>query len=325
MSAMANTFARLNPRRVGRVVRRRAAIQLYPRMYKARGRIGRFNLYEQAKEFYQRAEALGLGDLRAYNWYHTVDLGQGLVTPGTYDHRGQVPQFHFPEDMTGMDVLDIGSATGFFAFEFERRGANVVSVDVPSIDDFDRFPFEDPKDTLEKVTYMAWHQSAYTEDEYERVFKDATKDDIYRYVVDGPFKLCHQVLGSKVERRYSRIYDVADTDLGRDQFDLVFVGDVLVHTLHPVEALAAISKVCKGTLVVTQHMPERLGLEPALRYVGGEELGEPNLTWWQPNQACLEQLMKKVGFRTVSLAGYNKGAMRPGGTYYDRPILHATK
>ena len=32
--------------------------------------------------FYQRASLLGLGDLRKYYWYHTVDLGDGLVTPG---------------------------------------------------------------------------------------------------------------------------------------------------------------------------------------------------------------------------------------------------
>jgi len=169
-------------------------------------------------------------------------------------------------------------------------------------------------------------QSAYTPEEHERVFgADANAEDIYRYVVDGPFKLCHQVLGSKVERRYSTIYDVAKTDLGVEQFDLVFVGDVVVHTLHPVEALAAVSKVCKGTLVISQHMPERLGSRPAALYVGGAELGEPNLTWWMLNAACLEQLLKKVGFRDVEVVGHNRGAMRPGGVYYDRPILHARK
>jgi tRNA (mo5U34)-methyltransferase len=325
MSAIDSSAGLLQPARVLRIARRRAATRIYPQVHRVRERIPRYSLYEQARRFYQQAEARGLGDLRAYSWYHTVDLGDGLVTPGTYDHRGQLSEFNFPEDMSGMNVLDIGSATGFFAFEFERRGANVVSVDVPSIADFDRFPFEDPEETLEKLSFMARDQSAYTPAEHEQVFGHATPEDIYRYVVDGPFKLCHQVLKSKVERRYARIYDVADTDLGHDQFDLVFVGDVVVHTLHPVEALAAVSKVCKGTLVITQHTFEGLGSRPAALYVGGEKLGEPNLTWWVPNQACLEQLLKKVGFRDVDLVGHNTGAMRPGGVYYDRPILHARK
>jgi hypothetical protein len=70
-------------------------------------------------------------------WYHTIDLGNGLVTPGTYDNRKDLPRFQFPEDMSGMTVLDIGSATGYFAFEFERRGANIISVELPSIADWD--------------------------------------------------------------------------------------------------------------------------------------------------------------------------------------------
>jgi len=36
-----------------------------------------------------------------------------------YDFRQSLPCFQFPEDMRGMRVLDVGSATGFFAFEFE--------------------------------------------------------------------------------------------------------------------------------------------------------------------------------------------------------------
>jgi tRNA (mo5U34)-methyltransferase len=300
-------------------------MRLYPPIYNRLGRIPRYDLYEQARRFYARAEELGLGDLRKYAWYHTVDLGRGLVTPGTYDHRGAVPRFRFPEDMRGMTVLDVGSATGFFAFEFERRGAEVVSVDVPSIEAFDKFPFEDGKQTLEKLAFMARDQSAYSDEEHAAVFGEPSAEEVYECVVDGPFKICHRVLQSKVDRRYSTIYDVAKTDLGRDQFDLVFVGDVLVHTLHPVEALASLASVCGGTLVMSQHMPESLGTKPAALYVGGDELGEENLTWWIPNLACFEQLLKKVGFRDVELVGYNRGVMRPGGVYYERPILHARK
>jgi tRNA (mo5U34)-methyltransferase len=64
-------------------------------------------------------------------------LGDGLVTPGDFDYRPSLPLFQFPEDMRGMTVLDVGSATGFFAFEFEKRGASVILVELPSIADWD--------------------------------------------------------------------------------------------------------------------------------------------------------------------------------------------
>jgi hypothetical protein len=71
---------------------------------------------QMAAAFNKRAGELGCGDLSDYFWYHTIDLGDGLITPGTYDYRFNLHQFHFPENMTGMRVLDVGSGTGFFAF-----------------------------------------------------------------------------------------------------------------------------------------------------------------------------------------------------------------
>ncbi len=103
------------------------------------------------EQFNQRAMSLGLGDLSNYYWYHTIDLGEGLVTPGLFDYRHILPAFRFPEDMRGMTVLDVGSATGFFAFEFERRGARVISVEVPSLEDFDRFPGQTNEQVLRKL------------------------------------------------------------------------------------------------------------------------------------------------------------------------------
>ena len=83
---------------------------------------------------------MGRADLKNYYWYHTVDLANGLITPGTYDYREVLDVFQFPKDMKGMSVLDVGSAIGFFAFEFERRGGDVTSLELPSIEDLDRFP-----------------------------------------------------------------------------------------------------------------------------------------------------------------------------------------
>ena len=60
-------------------------------------------------------------------WFHKMELPGGLVTPGWNDPKaGKLPHFGLPKDMTGMRVLDIGHAEGFFPFEAERCGAAEV-------------------------------------------------------------------------------------------------------------------------------------------------------------------------------------------------------
>jgi hypothetical protein len=70
-------------------------------------------------------------------WYHTIDLGDGIVTKGTYDLRPVLDQYGFPADLHGKRVLDIGRASGFFSFELERRGADVTSTELGSLLDKD--------------------------------------------------------------------------------------------------------------------------------------------------------------------------------------------
>lgn len=64
-------------------------------------------------------------------WFHQIELAPDLITPGWSDPKvDKLPLFGLPEDMTGMRVLDIGCAEGFFSFEAERRGAReVVAID----------------------------------------------------------------------------------------------------------------------------------------------------------------------------------------------------
>jgi tRNA (mo5U34)-methyltransferase len=56
-------------------------------------------------------------------WFHRIDLGDGVVTPGDDDTPEKLKTLHLPEDLRGTTVLDIGAWDGFFSFEAERRGA----------------------------------------------------------------------------------------------------------------------------------------------------------------------------------------------------------
>jgi tRNA (mo5U34)-methyltransferase len=63
-------------------------------------------------------------------WFHTIDLGHGVVTPGIDASAEKLGLIGLPERLDGTSVLDVGAFDGFFAFEAERRGAaRVVAAD----------------------------------------------------------------------------------------------------------------------------------------------------------------------------------------------------
>ena len=76
-------------------------------------------------------------DLRALvdghpDWYHQIELAPGLVTPGAHTSGDALKVLNglgLPADAHGLRVLDIGCRDGFFAFELERRGADVHGLD----------------------------------------------------------------------------------------------------------------------------------------------------------------------------------------------------
>jgi len=67
-----------------------------------------------------------------YNWYQSIELKDGIVTPGETGLASQnkLAMMNLPQELSGKSVLDIGCNEGFFSFEAERRGATrVVAID----------------------------------------------------------------------------------------------------------------------------------------------------------------------------------------------------
>lgn len=63
------------------------------------------------------------------DWWHRIDLGGGIVTPGKDDSAYKLARLHLP-DLRGRSVLDIGAWDGYFSFAAERLGASrVVALD----------------------------------------------------------------------------------------------------------------------------------------------------------------------------------------------------
>jgi tRNA (mo5U34)-methyltransferase len=71
--------------------------------------------------------------------YHSIELPDGRVLPGLQsiaELKQRIAVFGLPEDLSGKRVLDIGAWDGWFSFEMERRGAEVVALDCVPFDTF---------------------------------------------------------------------------------------------------------------------------------------------------------------------------------------------
>ena len=200
------------------------------------------------------------------NWYHTLELPGGVVTPGYYDHRPLVPYYGIPDDLRGKRVLDVGSWDGFWTFEFERRGADVTAVDL---------------DVLTKVDFPPQIRSAVVEAKLEQRF-------------GGGFELARQALGSKVERIVGNVYDLDPAEIGT--FDLVHFSDVSQHLQRPLDAYRRIRAVTAGSaMIVDAFDPELDDSKNLVEYRGGWV----DVTWWIPSLNTLAQLVLDAGFSDV--------------------------
>lgn len=91
---------------------------------------------ETASKLSLRREIDGSPVLQRLGWYHSFEFPDGSKIDGVQtiaQLRERWARLPFPADLTGKRVLDIGAWDGWFSFESERRGADVVSVDCVEI------------------------------------------------------------------------------------------------------------------------------------------------------------------------------------------------
>lgn len=208
-------------------------------------------------------------EVAGYPWYHTIELPFGIVTPGAYDHRPVVERYGIPDDLEGKRVLDVATNDGFWAFEFERRGAKVTALDIDATDDLD-LPLQ--------------------------VARAAAQRGLSRPIGEG-FALAHRALKSSVERVSGSVYELDPEKVGR--FDLVHSGDLLLHLRDPCRALERIWSVTAGQALLAEPFDPQLGTQERrlVRYLGARAM----VGWWQPALDTLVQMVVDAGFSSVEV------------------------
>ena len=204
------------------------------------------------------------------DWYHTLELGDGIVTPGWFDTRGLTAKLPMPAGLHGKRCLDIGTYDGFWAFEMERRGGEVTAIDI--LDD----------------TRWDWPANA------SAAHREAIEQRKGRG--DG-FLIARRALGSAVVRLDCSIYDLDPAVHGR--FDFVFVGSLLLHLRDPVLALERVRAVTRGQLLILDAVALGLTLlgprSPWMAFYGD---GRPY--WCKPNRAALGRMAQAAGWQYAS-------------------------
>lgn len=209
------------------------------------------------------------------SWYHRIDLGDGIETPGHFRMADYLKYYHFPETMDGMRVLDVGASTGFFAYEFERRGAEVVAVELPNWEAHDWTPRQ--RRELDKKN----------ESQREKDNRDV--------MFDG-FTVVGEGLGStRTKRIWKAIYDLDSAELGH--FDVVFSGAMLMHVRDPILGIQRMRDCCKqgGRLIVSISTVLADAEEPIAKFVG--EWNQCN--WWQMSPRALDEILTCCDFDRI--------------------------
>ena len=203
-------------------------------------------------------------------WYHSLELAPGVVTPGRVDMRAAAERV-LPDDLSGRRALDIGTFDGFWAFEMERRGAEVVAIDVERLDDAE-WP---PRNRA-------------------RLLEEAGRHQIE---LGRGFRLAASILGSGVERRICSVYDLRPEAIG-GSVDFAFMGALLLHLRDPVRALESVRASLRSGGELRSMEPFALDLTlrsprvPAARF---QPLETP-FNWWLANIATLRAWPRAAGF-----------------------------
>lgn len=206
-------------------------------------------------------------------WYHRIDLGPELgVTPGGSDKDAErLDYMKLPASFAGLDVVDVASWDGYFAFEAERRGASrIVATDI---------------------------------------WGDYYVPNIAMRNMQSGIEFAIKALNSKVVTLYSSVYDLSQriwSELDEEfMADVVLFPGVLYHLQNPLDALQEIYKVMSrdGLLIVETHLDLLALARPAIALYRGDEAANDATNFTGPNPAAVETLLEWAGFRDIAFQG----------------------
>src|SRR4051794_15015034 len=225
------------------------------------------------------------------DWWHTIEVAPGVVTPGGWDLRATAERLPWPSSLTGMRCLDIGTMDGFWAFELERRGAGeVLASDVLDATRLDRFA------------------------------ADRLRGQPHRRPSERNFALAAELRKSRIALRDVSVYELNPDGLG--EFDLVVMGYVLQMLRDPLRALEAVRRGCRGRPVPLRTVSRPLELLPVpLARLDARRDGSE---WFVFNRRGLRKALELAGWVVEETTPVIRDHAGPGVGLGERALGFAT-
>jgi tRNA (mo5U34)-methyltransferase len=223
------------------------------------------------------------------HWYHQIEVRPGIVTPGINDSATTLARLDLPERCDGLRALDIGVRDGFFSFELERRGAEVVAID-----------YMDPAETGFGVARELVGSSV-------------------EYVVDNVYNVTPE--------RYGTFDIVLFLGVMYHLRDPLLVLDRLWDVSNPDATLALETQILDsavllpdGSFTALPQIDPRLPELCLMQFHPGDSLHGDHTNYWSPNAACTRGLMEAAGFAVTGEAILGKR-----GIFVGRRVVDSTQ
>jgi tRNA (mo5U34)-methyltransferase len=197
-----------------------------------------------------------------YPWFHSIDLGCGIVTPGRKSpaiHAAESAAFFDPVNMEGATVIDIGAWNGFYSFEAKRRGAKQVLA----------------------TDHFCWNHKQFRGRE--------------------TFELARSIVGLDVDTLDVDVTELCPEKVG-GTFDVVLFLGVLYHLFDPIDGLRRAASLAREVLIVETQTDLGELDRPAMVMYPGAECDNDASNWWGPNRACVKELLNTMGFVRIDVS-----------------------
>jgi SAM-dependent methyltransferase len=222
------------------------------------------------------AQPLHVENLDECSFYHVMDLpGFGTVGDG-WDLRGRLEDYTGNVELAGKRVLDVGTASGFLTFEMEKRGARVVSFDM---------------DSPGRCFWIPMTRDIFFTD---RALWITGYSRFLRKMKNG-YWLAHRLCGSKAECIYGDVYSTPDS-IG--EFDIVMVGQILVHLSDPIRAIASLMDRSRDLMVITEGM---IDSDVPAAYLCARAETRQNWSWWHLSIGLYREVFRMAGWTIESV------------------------
>lgn len=247
-------------------------------------------------------------------WWHSIDLGGGLVTAGV-----KTPEILAAEnaalrlpDLRGKTVLDVGAWDGYYSFLAERAGAaRVVALDFYTWS-VDLHAFN---------AYRAWCAESGETPRAPHELPELWHPD--QLPGKRGFDLAREALSSSVEPLVADLTTLDAAALGA--FDVVLCLGVLYHLEDPLGGCRQLHRLTREVAVVESEAIHAPGLEDVAlwRFHGVDHLGGGPGNWWVPNRRALDHVLLAAGFSGVGSVGSVGFAPDAAGLTHSRAVVHA--